>query len=46
MEAFESIEDFFVWLNAAREKYELENPSIEVDGSGSIDLEDILGGNN
>lgn len=46
MGSFESIEAFFEWYNAAKEKYELENPSIEIDGSGSIDLDEIFGGNN
>ena len=42
MESFESMEDFFIWYNAAKEAYELEHPSIDV-GDGVIDLEDLFG---
>ena len=45
MNSFESIDAFFVWYNAAKEKYEAENPDIEVNG-GSIDLGGIVGGSN
>lgn len=41
MKSFESIEAFFDWYNAAKEKYELENPPIIVDG-GAIDLDKII----
>ena len=44
LESFESIEAFFEWYNAAKEKYDKENPSIEI-GDGSINMEDIIGGN-
>ena len=41
MESFEDIEAFFDWYNAVKEKYELENPPIEVDG-GVIDIGKII----
>ena len=44
-ESFENLEDFFVWLNAAKEAYEKENPSIEIGGSGEVDMGDLVGGN-
>lgn len=40
MESFDDIDEFFEWYNAAKAKYEKENPSIEVDG-GAIDLDKI-----
>lgn len=43
-ESFKDIDAFFEWYNAAKEKYEKEHPSIEV-GDGSVDLEQIAGGN-
>ncbi|MBE7056437.1 MAG: hypothetical protein E7388_03220 [Ruminococcaceae bacterium] len=43
MESFNDMDAFFEWYNAAKDKYEKENPSIEVDG-GVIDLEDIVNG--
>lgn len=45
LESFDSIEAFFAWYNAAKEKYDKENPSIEI-GDGSINMEDIIGGGN
>jgi len=42
-ESFNDIDAFFQWYNAAKEKYEKEHPSIEVDGP--IDMEQIAGGN-
>ena len=35
-ESFDDLADFFEWYNAAKEKYEEENPPIEIDGP--IDL--------
>ena len=37
MESFDSIEAFFVWLNAAKAEYEAQNPGADI-GDGSIDL--------
>ena len=37
MESFESIEAFFEWYEAAKEKYEKENPPIDV-GDGNVTL--------
>ncbi|MBR3962989.1 MAG: hypothetical protein IKK14_05630 [Oscillospiraceae bacterium] len=45
MKSFESIDAFFNWFNAAKDKYEEENPSIEI-GDGPIDMEDIMNGKN
>lgn len=42
-DSFDSVPEFFDWYNAAKEKYEKEHPSIEVDGP--IDMEQIAGGN-
>lgn len=39
---FASVEDFVTWYNAAKEKYEAENPYIEIEG-GEIDLDSIFG---
>lgn len=41
---FASVEAFMDWYNAAKEKYEAENPAIEIEG-GEIDLDSIFGGN-
>ena len=41
-EAFETPDAFFKWLNEKKAAYEKENPSIEIDGSGVIDMEDLL----
>lgn len=35
-ESFEDLDAFFAWYNAAKEKYEKENPPIDIDGP--IDL--------
>lgn len=35
MESFGSIEEFFVWYNAAKKKYQDENPGIEI-GAGDV----------
>ena len=43
MESFNDMDAFFDWYNAEKDKYNKENPSIEVDG-GVIDLEDIANG--
>ena len=45
-QSFASAKDFFAWLEQAKKEHEEKNPSIEIDGSGSIDLEDILNGSN
>lgn len=45
MESFSDVAAFFDWLNAAKEKYEKENPSIEIGGDETIDLGEIIGGN-
>lgn len=37
--SFENIEDYFEWYNAAKAKYEAENPSVDI-GDGGIDLDD------
>ena len=44
MDSFSSIEAFFDWYNAAKEKYEAEHPAIEV-GDEPIDLGQVVGGN-
>ena len=36
MNAFANIEEFFAWYEAAKEKYETENPDIEIGGSGVV----------
>ena len=41
---FASVEDFVAWHKAAKEKYEAENPAIEIE-DGEIDLDSIFGGN-
>jgi len=38
-ESFESKEAFFEWYNAAKAKYEAENPTITPDENGVVDLE-------
>jgi len=38
--------DFFAWLNEGKAAYEAANPSIEIDGSGSIDIGDLIGKDN
>lgn len=44
MDSFGSIDAFFDWYNAAKEKYESEHPPIEV-GDSPIDLGEVVGGN-
>ena len=44
MESFSSMEAFFSWYNAAKDAYGKANPSIEIGGDGSVDLDQILGG--
>ncbi len=44
MESFESVEAFFAWYNAAKEKYEKDHPALDA-GDGSVDIGDLLGGN-
>lgn len=43
MESFNDMDAFFDWYNAAKDKYEKENPSIEIDG-GIVDLDSIVNG--
>jgi hypothetical protein len=43
-ETFEDYEAYFAWLNQAKEDYENSKDQIEIDGSGSLDLGDIIGG--
>lgn len=42
-ETFEDYEAYFAWLNQAKENYENSKDQIEIDGSGSLDLGDIIG---
>lgn len=44
MQSFSSVEAFFAWYNAAKAAYEEANPSIEIGGDGSVDLDQIVGG--
>ena len=44
MNSFKSMDDFFTWFNAARKK--AEEGYIEIGGDGTVDLGDILNGNN
>lgn len=37
MESFDSIEDFFVWFQEAKQKYEDEHPSVDV-GDGNVTI--------
>ena len=41
-ESFDKLEDFFGWLNKARDLYKKENPSIEIGDDGTINMEDLL----
>lgn len=45
MKTFPDVADFFDWYNAAKDKYEAENPSIEV-GDEPIDMDAIINGKN
>lgn len=36
MEAFGSIDEFFVWYDTAKKKHEAENPGIEIGGGGVV----------
>ena len=44
-ESFEDLDAFFAWFNAAKEAHEKENPSIEIGGSGEVDLGGLPSGN-
>lgn len=44
-ESFASVEAYFDWFNAAKAAYEANRDCIEIDGSGSIDIGEIIGGN-
>jgi hypothetical protein len=44
-ESFESAEAYFAWLHKEKEDYENNKDQIEIDGGGSLDLGDIIGGN-
>lgn len=37
-DSFDSVEAFFAWYNAAKEKYEAEHPAIEIGGDGVVDV--------
>lgn len=41
---FDSMADFFTWLNAAKAEYEANQDIIEIGGDGTIDLGDLIGG--
>ena len=43
-ESFATPEAFFEWFNKAKSEYEAKDDSIEIDGNGSIDINDILNG--
>lgn len=43
MESFNDMDAFFEWYNTAKDKYEKENPSIEIDG-GVVDLDKLVNG--
>ena len=43
MATFDDMDAFFDWYNAAKDKYEAENPPIEIDG-GSVNLDEIING--
>ena len=43
---FDSIADFFVWLNAEKKEYEENQDIIEIGGNGTIDLGDAENKNN
>ncbi len=43
--SYENPDDFFVWFDTAKKKYEDEQEKIIIGEGGSIDLEDILNGN-
>ena len=45
MKSFSDVADFFDWYNAAKDKYEEENPSIEI-GDDPIDMDAIINGKN
>lgn len=42
--SFESVDAFMAWFNAAKDEHNANDNSIEI-GSGTIDLEEITGGN-
>ncbi len=44
MATFDDIDAFFDWYYAEKERYEAENPAIEIDG-GSVNLGDIINRN-
>ncbi len=44
-DSFASVQDFFAWFNAAKSEYEANDDSIIIDGNGSVDIGDIIGGN-
>ena len=46
LERFDSMALFFAWLNAAKAEYDENQNDIEIGGDGSIDLGEIVGGNN
>ncbi len=38
LESFDSMQEFFDWYNAAKAKYEAENPGIEIGPGGTVDI--------
>ena len=38
VQSFDSLADFFVWYNAALEKYKEEHPGIDSDGDINLDI--------
>ena len=43
-ETFASIEDYFVWYNAAKQEYEDKKDKVDIGGDGNVDIGDIIGG--
>jgi hypothetical protein len=44
--SFPTMEDFFAWFNQAKKEYEDAQDRIEIGGDGSIDIGDIINGQN
>lgn len=42
-ESFESMDEFLIWLDAAKEAYQSSKNDNAIDGDKPIDLEDLLG---
>ena len=43
IKSFDSMDAFFKWYNAEKQKYDKENAGTELNG-GSVDLGDLIGG--